>query len=327
MTRRSLTLAAAAFALGAVLAAPAPANPITADPVAAPVTLRQAARVTSTQVRLGDLFDNAGPHAEDVVATAPALGTSLLFEAPWLVATAHTYGLAWQPPSSEITIRVQRATHTIDGTDLVDRLAAALNLGQTKTKLALDTQYRIEVPVGAEPGYGIEHAEINAAAGRFTAELRIPADDPAAPVVRVAGRLVPMVDVPVLARSMAPGEQIALADVKWAELQSNAVPPGDIMDPQDMVGRTPRHPIQAGLPLRPGDLQVPVVIKRNEAVLIVLERPGLYLTAEGKALEDGGKDAVIRVVNTQSNRTIDAVVLGSGQVAVRGPTVQQAAIR
>jgi flagella basal body P-ring formation protein FlgA len=321
MMRRSLTFAAT-LALSIAFAAPA-----AADPAAAPVSLRNAARIVGTQVTIGDLFDNAGPHAGDVVATAPALGTSLLFEATWLESTARTHGLTWQPPSGETAIRVQRAARTIDDAELVEKLAAVLNLAQGKTKLALDSQYRIDVPVGSEPGYSIEHAEINAAAGRFTAALRIPADDPAAPVLRVSGRLVAMVEVPVLARAMMPGETVAKADVTWAELPAAAVPPGDVTDLEEMIGRTPRHPLQAGLPLRPTDLQIPIVVKRNDAVLIVLERPGLYLTAEGKALDDGGKDTVIRVVNIQSNRTIDAVVLGSGQVAVRPPSTQQAAVR
>jgi flagella basal body P-ring formation protein FlgA len=318
MMRTPLTLA-----FGAVLAVLVPAS-ASAEPV---VTLRSAARITTAQVTLGDLFDNAGDHAGDVVAAAPALGTSLLFESTWLTATARGHGLTWQPPSAEAAIRVQRAARTLDNAELIDRLATQLGVTSAKTKLVFDAQYRLDVPLGDQPGYGIDHAEINPATKRFTAELRIPADDRSAAPIRIAGRLVTMVDLPVLARPMAPGEQLTAADVVWSQVASTALSAGDITDPQEMIGRTPRHPLQAGQPLRPVDLQVPIVIKRNDAVLIVLERPGLYMTAEGKALDEGGRGALIRVVNVQSNRTIDAVVLGSGQVAVRPPAVQQALAR
>jgi flagella basal body P-ring formation protein FlgA len=322
MMRTPLTLA-----LGAALIAFA-ANAAEPDAPTPPnATLRAAARVATSQVKLGDLFDNAGPHAEDIVATAPAAGTSLLFEAPWLAATARSYGLSWQPPSSQTAIRVQRAARTIDNAELSTQLTRQLGLAAAKTQIALDTQYRIEVPVGDQPGYGIEHVEVNQATSRFTAELRVPADNQAAAPIRVSGKLVAMIDVPVLARPMTPGEKVASADVTWTAVASAAFPAGDIMDPQEMIGRTPRHPLAAGQPLRPVDLQVPIVIKRNDPVLIVLERPGLYLTAEGKALDEGGRDAVIRVVNVQSNRTIDAIVLESGKVAVRAPAVQQALAR
>jgi flagellar basal body P-ring formation protein FlgA len=323
MMRIAFTLAASALAFGAVFALlnPAPAS------AGAPVSLRSAARITGAQIRLGDLFDNAGEHAQDVVASAPAPGTSLLFEAAWLVTTAHNYGLDWQPPSGETAIRVQRAARTVDNTELAERVAQQLGVAIAKTKLQFDTQYRIEVPLGDQPGYAVENAEINPTTNRFTAELRIPSDNQAAAPVRVAGHLVAMMDIPVLSRPMVPGEQVAAADVTWAQVPSASVPTGDVTDPQDLIGRTPRHPLQAGQPLRPLDLQVPILIKRNDAVLIVLERPGLYMTAEGKALEDGGRGAAIRVINTQSNRAIDAVVLASGQVAVRPPGVQQASAR
>ena len=324
--RISLNLTAAAVALGATLVFAAPAL---ADGA---VSLRSNARITGTQVKLGDLFDNAGSHAGDVIANAPAPGTTLLFEAAWLTTTAHNSGLAWEPPSTATAIRVQRAARMVENAELTQSLMPALGLAQGKTSLQFDTQYRVQVPVGDAagsdgPGYAVENAQINQAAGRFTAELRVPPGDPSVAPIRIAGRLVTMADIPVLSHPMVPGEQVTKDDIIWTQVPSANLPAGDVSDPQEMIGRTPRHPLQAGQPLRSLDLQVPVVVKRNDAVLIVLERPGLYMTAEGKALEDGGRGAAIRVVNTQSNRTIDAVVLASGQVAVRPPGVQQAAIQ
>ena len=54
-------------------------------------------------------------------------------------------------------------------------------------------------------------------------------------------------------------------------------------------------------------------------MLIVLQAPGMTLTAQGKALEDGGRGEMIRVVNIQSNRTIDATVQAAGQVGLFAP--------
>lgn len=319
-----ILFALATGAMLAAIAATAQAEPTHSEPAA---TLRNAGRVEGPQIRLGDLFDNAGPHAQDVVATAPPPGASLLFEAPWLTSMARSYSLGWQPPSSQTAIRVQRAAHTVDNAELADRVAQQLGIAGPRSKIVFDTQYRVDVPVGEAPGYDLDHVELNQATSHFSAEIHIPAGDQAGPPTRISGRVVAMIDVPVLAHPMAPGEMLRAGDVTWTQVASAAFPAGNIMDLQDLVGRTPRHPLQAGQPLRAADLQVPVVIKRNDPVLIVLERPGLYLTAEGKALEDGGQGALIHVVNVQSNRTIDAVVLGSGQVAVRAPGVQQAAIR
>jgi flagella basal body P-ring formation protein FlgA len=45
----------------------------------------------------------------------------------------------------------------------------------------------------------------------------------------------------------------------------------------------------------------------------------MRLTAQGKALEDGGMGAAIRIANTKSARTIEAVVAGPNLVAVAAP--------
>ena len=55
---------------------------------------------------------------------------------------------------------------------------------------------------------------------------------------------------------------------------------------------------------------------KGAKVLMVLDSPGISLTAEGKALESGAAGDRIRVVNPVSHVVIEAEVLGPGQVRV-----------
>jgi flagella basal body P-ring formation protein FlgA len=63
-------------------------------------------------------------------------------------------------------------------------------------------------------------------------------------------------------------------------------------------------------------VEVPLVVHRGSLVTIVLDTPSLHLSAEGKAMDNGGIGAVIRVANSKSSRVIDAVVAGPGTVTV-----------
>jgi flagella basal body P-ring formation protein FlgA len=288
------------------------------------VSLKQGAAIDGAEIRLGDLFDGTGVHAGDVVARAPSPGSNTMFDVGWLYSTARAHGLNWQPPSTSSAIRVERNATVIETSQLAQQLADKLPSTLPQRRVELDAQFRLFVPVGGSTDIAIDKLDLKQETGRFSAEVRVPADDPAAVPVHVSGRIVALMTVPVLARPMVPGELVRPEDITTADFRTDQIQGGNIMDARDLVGQTPRHPLRAAQLLRPSDLQVPVVVKRNELVLIVLERPGLYLTAEGRALEDGGKGSVIRVTNTQSKRTIDAVVLGSGQVAVRAPGVQQA---
>jgi len=320
---KSLVLAFA-LSLGIAPAAQA-AGTMTAAAPAPMVSLRTSSTIDGASVRLGDLFDGTGAQADEIVAKAPAAGSSTVFDVGWLFTTAHAHGLNWQPPSASSAIRVERNATTIDTAEIARQLADKLpSTSMPLRRVELDAQFRLFVPVGASTDIQLQKVDYRQETGRFSAEVRVASDDADAPAVHVSGRIVGLISMPVLNRPMMPGELVRAEDITTADYRVDQIQSGGVMDPRELVGETPRHPLHAGQPLRSSDLQVPVVIKRNDLVLIVLERPGLYLTAEGRALEDGGKGTVIRVTNTQSKRTIDATVLGTGQVAVRTPTVQQA---
>ncbi len=53
-------------------------------------------------------------------------------------------------------------------------------------------------------------------------------------------------------------------------------------------------------------------VRRGDFVNLVYEAPGMSLNMRARALEDGAIGQGIRLINTASNRTIDAVVTGPG---------------
>lgn len=53
-------------------------------------------------------------------------------------------------------------------------------------------------------------------------------------------------------------------------------------------------------------------VRRGELVNLIYEMPGMSLNMRARALEDGAIGQGIRLMNTSSNRTIDAVVTGPG---------------
>ncbi len=53
-------------------------------------------------------------------------------------------------------------------------------------------------------------------------------------------------------------------------------------------------------------------IRRGDAVTLVYIAPGLQLTARGRALNDAAVGEPVRIVNLQSNVTVEAVVTGPG---------------
>lgn len=123
------------------------------------------------------------------------------------------------------------------------------------------------------------------------------------------------IEIPVLAHAVARGDVIAVADF---ELKSATPEQGNgILKPAAAAGREAVRNLPAGMPVRTADLISPRLVRRGEPVTIAWRSGGLAITTGGRALTSGGQGDFVRVVTASTNRTVDAVVDGSGAVTVQ----------
>jgi flagella basal body P-ring formation protein FlgA len=285
---------------------------------AAPM-LKPAVTVGDSVIRLGDLFDGVGERAQVAVAAAPPPGSHTVLSAAWLASLAESQHIDWQPASRFDQAVVDRASRAIGADEISQRLIDALSdrTPVTSAELKLDAPApHLTVAAGDTRPLAVDGLTFDPRGGRFTAFITVGATNDPAERVRVSGRLVRTAEVPVPARLLAPGETIAAGDMTTVTLRTDRISPDMLLQASDLVGKAPRHQLRAGEPVRQSDVEVPLVVHRGTLVTILLETKSLRLSAEGKALDDGGMGAVIRVANTKSSRVIDAVVAGPGTVAV-----------
>jgi flagellar basal body P-ring formation protein FlgA len=74
--------------------------------------------------------------------------------------------------------------------------------------------------------------------------------------------------------------------------------------------------MNAGTVLRNRDIRGARLVTKGALITIAVETPIMTITAQGRAMADGAMGETIQVINTQSNRTVDAVVVASGKVSV-----------
>jgi flagella basal body P-ring formation protein FlgA len=72
--------------------------------------------------------------------------------------------------------------------------------------------------------------------------------------------------------------------------------------------------VTAGTVLDEGMLAPAKIVNKGEPVLIVYETVGLQLQTKGVALSEGAKGSPIKIRNTSSGKTVDAIVLARGLV-------------
>lgn len=119
-------------------------------------------------------------------------------------------------------------------------------------------------------------------------------------------------DVVVAAGTIRSQQVIGPNDVALA---SGAVP-GALTDLEAAIGLEARINIYPGRPVRPGDLQEPALVDRNEIVTLQYSIGGLMIITEGRSLDRAGLGERLRVQNLASRNTVTGTVTGPGLVTV-----------
>lgn len=122
-------------------------------------------------------------------------------------------------------------------------------------------------------------------------------------------------DTVVPVKTMRPGTIIAASDLTMLPKDI----PGGLRDSAAAVGMEARVVLYAGRAIRPEDIAPPAVVRRNQIVPLIFSQSGLRISTGGRALDRGAVGETIRVMNTNSRKTLFGRVLADGSIDVSGP--------
>jgi flagellar basal body P-ring formation protein FlgA len=298
------------------------ANAQLAQPSAERPTLKAKAVVHGDIVRIGDLIENSGVVANVPIFRAPDLGYTGAVSVDAVLNAVRDHALIGLDTAGLSEVVVTRATRTVPGADIEDLIARTLSarfdVGDSKDIIVnlghdMRTVYVDPLAVG-EPR--VTHIDYDARTTRFDATVEIPAGPAKRSVLRFAGRATPTVEIVTLGRTIERGSVIRDADLVTERRPRVEVGRDAVTKRKDIIGMAARGTLQGGRPLRTADVMKPDLVLRNEAVTLVFERPGMVLTIRGKANDGGAEGDVISVLNEQSKRVVQGVIIGPGRVAV-----------
>ena len=272
-------------------------------------------------LRVADLFDNPGARGAATLGAAPAPGRRMVIEAPQLAAIARGYGVPWRPVTGQDRVVVERPGRALPRAEIEALLRDEL------ARLGLEPDSEIEI-VGwiapMLPQAGLHQAVLEGAAmenNRFAATLVLSAEGMATQRLRVTGRAVPTTPVVVATRRIALGEVMRTADLRETRMRSERVRPGMATRLDQVLGQESRRPMAVEGMFALVDLGPPSLVNRNQPVTLLLDAPGLTLSAAGRALENAPRGAMVPVMNLASRAVLEGQVIGPGRVRVALGTV------
>lgn len=288
--------------------------------VALAASLRPTTIINDNVLRVGDLFEGlSAEKANTVLGPGPQPGKEMILNATTLMKISSALNLPWRPTSTADQIVIRREA-TVIGADIVEALV--------KEKLfesGLSDQYRLNMTAGFSeivlPANMPQQAEISRFTfdpekDRFEATIAAPSASNPVKEIIVTGAVERMISIPVLSGSLKNGDIISSADIDYVDVLQRDIQRDYILNAEAIMGMTPRRMVMAGKPIRDMELENPQIINRGSAITLVYKDGGMILSASGKSMQSGAKGDIIRVVNMNSNRTLEGIVTAENEVTV-----------
>lgn len=286
-----------------------------------PVALKSSVELHRGSVKLSDVFTGVPEEKDQDIALAPLPGKSVIYPVKILVRLAEQHGLGWLPEGLTDRCVLTRAARDITPEMVQERVLAKIKEtdvnGAHEVRVQFDSRFvGLSLPAEQEPEFSLEEFTYDRDARRFRAEIVAAGGDGRPLRQKVSGRVMIQREIPVLARRIPAGTVVSADDLLWETIVEEKMPTDAVVDAAEIIGKETRRDQNQGEAVRRRDLIPPRLVTRGSLVTMKIESSLLQITAQGKALQDGGKGDVVRVINTQSNRTVEGVVEASGVVRV-----------
>lgn len=314
------------FTLAAVLLAVAPVRAEdSGDLTALPVVLRAKAVIKADKIRLGDLFSGLPRDKEDrVVADAPSPGKDVLLTADWLKKAAQKHAVDWVPADSGVTVEVKRAALEIGKADILPALIKELKsrgLSDDAEITLNGKNFPILLPAGSEWEISFDDVDFSPDSKIFAAQAVVKADDETQ-TVGLKGKVQTFVFVPTARHALVSGQIVTESDVFMKKTPQERARRQKITPLSDLIGKEIKRSVRAGQAVDDSDVRVRPMVTKGKTVTLSFVKGGIMLSAQGKALENGGLGDTVRVLNTQSKSVVRGTVAGPETIVINGRVKQ-----
>jgi flagellar basal body P-ring formation protein FlgA len=172
---------------------------------------------------------------------------------------------------------------------------------------------RLQIPVCALP-LETTMSRHNGQGGRVS--VKVDCRDAAPWSRHVAAQVRVFREAIVASRSAGRGTMLSAADITVREVDVSTIRGQILESAETVLGMELRRPASAGDVLSMDMLITPLMVKRGDTVVVTAERSGVVIRQQGVALQDGEAGKQIQIRNARSDRVINAVVTGPGEVKV-----------
>ena len=287
------------------------------------VTLHPYAEITDKVIRLKDVFSYQGPYENHIIANAPNVGQQITLPGEWLFRIAQKYQIYWAAASKQDYVVVKRLGKHIDAEILQDIILEHVESleqleNDQKIDIELNTTHQngVWIPLDAEDGFAITSFSLRGQKRYFDANIKLGTHHGKALYKRVKGTINISQKAWVLANSVNRGHIITQNDLTHVWIKKRNIQDKNIISKEAIIGKQAHRRIAAGKPISEYQIREPILIESKQLVTVKYQYDNLLLTLQAQSLDEGSKGDVIRIMNLDSKKIFQAVVVGTGVASI-----------
>lgn len=284
------------------------------------VSLKSLAKVEGDTFYLSDIFTGIAPYQDAVLGRSPYPGEDLEIGAVILQRVAKVYHLSWRPSSSIQSVTLRRAANIIPADQITKALRKQIKQsgvdGHFELSYTSGQANKIILPEQYEQLFEFAAFDFDPERDYFRASIVAPSRDNPIERQDISGHVIRLVQAPVLKRSLRNGTLISAADIEMKPVRIDTLSGDTILDKDKIIGKTPERYLVAQKFIRKDDITAPMMVERGQRITILSQKGPIRLSAVGKSMETGSLGDIIRVVNIDSNKTIQAEIIEHGVAQV-----------
>ncbi len=278
--------------------------------------------VRNNEIRMSDLFFNIPPNNDSVVASAPRIGSKLIFRLRDLETFTKKSKLSWQPRSKRVSRIVTRASQQLN-LDIIHQLLEkelSSQLLHYEIEIELfNAKRRILVPDEEHIQPEIAELHYDDRSGLIEAKVLILFKNSEQIKIRLTGRAHPLIAMPVLKTHLNSGDIIKPHHIAWRNIRVKRTNYNTISSVKELVEKVARRPLMAGRMIRASDVESLKLVNKGDFVTIQLRNASMSLSTRGISIESGSRNDIIRIQNPRSKKILEAKVIAPNLTIIQMP--------
>jgi flagellar basal body P-ring formation protein FlgA len=285
--------------------------------------------ITADQIQLGKIAridgDDAGLVRELealVIGRSPLPGKSRSLDSAAILLRLKQSGIDLARIELQIPPEVQVSRGAVEvGRERIEQIVTAFIQQQFAGK---GQTVRIKEIRGAEPvllpkgslSHQVAAPRNSALSGSMPLTVTLKVNDEIEKRMMVTAVVEVLVNAVVTTRPLGRFKPIEESDVEVRPVDVSGLPSDYIADPEVVLGKRTRRLLDANTVLRPDLVESQPIVKRGDRVRIIVESPGMRITAVGEVKQNGCLGERIPVANLDTNKVIQARVVDPQTVKI-----------